>query len=501
MKKLFLSVLACSSIILTTNYVHAKEIIPEESNLVVNPNKVVQLEEVKKLIPDQIKLNMKDTDLFQNEETMFDSILYEKGKTFINSILRANVEFVTETITSGNYTYEQENFIVNGTKMYFDLFVTDWRTIELSIYERKSPDFYHCSSEEECKDKDIEKTLQFRKKLQVVYINHDQFDPTIEAYVKNAIQNVNFNKISSNFNLEYEESFHQFKDYVKKNINDDSLQLYFSSFTGGGDGDYSVQGIMIAIAKNGVVYEVVPGYDVTFNAVMIPEHIIDTDEAYIQYALPKIEEIWNQYSILNVSKLADPIISVFDTEITNDGTFYKILLSGDACSDSEECFARVILKKENKTKVIDHISISNDANITLKATKMDRNSSIYQEMFEKAKLNGFSNLFGAYELSFISGNIKDGLDITFSLGEQYNGINAYVLHQKSDGTYEEFRKKVENGTIVITVFELSPFLISLDETPNNVQTSSLNVLFYSIISASSLFFIVFLQFKKKMKRI
>ena len=149
-KKLFLSVLACSSIILTTSYVYAKEIISEESNIVVNPNQVVQLEEVKKLIPDQIKLNMKDTDLFQNEETMFDSILYEKGETFIDSILRANVEFITETITSGNYTYEQENFIVNGTKMYFDLFVTDWRTIEVSIYERKSPDFYHCSSEEEC---------------------------------------------------------------------------------------------------------------------------------------------------------------------------------------------------------------------------------------------------------------------------------------------------------------------------------------------------------------
>ncbi len=256
---------------------------------------------------------------------------------------------------------------------------------------------------------------------------------------------------------------------------------------------------MVAIAKNGVIYDIVEGYDFTFHTIIISDYLIDTDEAYIQYALPKIKEIWDQYSILNVIKLSDNSFSAFDKKIQNNGTFYKILLGGELCNTEEECFARVILKKENMTKVMDHISISNHLNVKLNASQLEKNSPIYQSMFEKAKLKGYFHLFGGYEIQLESGNIENGMTITFSFQEQYNGMNAYVLHRKKDGMEEEFIKKVENGKIDISVTELSPFLIAFNDTPNNVQTSTVNLSLYFLLAFSS-FSILGILIKKNLSK-
>ena len=88
--------------------------------------------------------------------------------------------------------------------MYYEINIKYLHTFVVTGYDRKAPDFYHCISEEDCQEKDIEKTVQFRKEISIVYANQNLFDKNEEEYVKKAIQNFDFIKISSDFNLDYE---------------------------------------------------------------------------------------------------------------------------------------------------------------------------------------------------------------------------------------------------------------------------------------------------------
>ncbi len=528
-KKILLSALVASSLFFIMNGVNAQEITTttgdstEQETTAVSQNAVTSIEDVEMFIPDSITLDIKDTDLFSNNDEIWEGILHEKAQEKIDLIFRSNVEFKTETVTSaipgmvGN-TYEQENFFINGVKMYYDIWVDDMNTLTVSVYERKSPDYYFCSSEEECEEEDIEKTLQTRKIVQVKYSNSNQYNTEDESYVKNAIKNVNFGKVSGIWDTDdeaaYESGLQQYQDYIASAINDASLKVYAQYTSGGGDGDYSVLGTSVAIEKNGVIYAVIDGYNAFFNAVTIPNDVVDTDEAYINYALPKLQEIWNQYTITNVIKIEDDVISAasFGLNIVNDGIFYKILLAGDYCYEEEECFARVILKKESVTKIIDHVSVSDEENVTLSGMVLDQEDSTYKEMLEKSISQGYANVFGAYELKLVSGNIQDGLTVTFSLGTENDGRQVLVLHKKNDGNYESFLKTVQNGKIDVDVTELSPFMVvfngAIDNTVNNVlsnsslnnaQTSSIDVVLYSILTISSLIGLVYIVIKNRKK--
>ena len=57
---------------------------------------------------------------------------------------------------------------------------------------------------------------------------------------------------------------------------------------------------------------------------------------------------------------------------------------------------------------------------------------------------------------------KPPLTLRFGLGERLNGKTVYILHRLLNGDVEHFTVTVANGEAVITVQELSPFLLSLD---------------------------------------
>lgn len=68
-----------------------------------------------------------------------------------------------------------------------------------------------------------------------------------------------------------------------------------------------------------------------------------------------------------------------------------------------------------------------------------------------------------------AGAFQPPLTLHFHIGTQYNGRIVYVLHRLSDGGTEQFTVVVANGEVVITVQELSPFLLAVD--PQIVITS------------------------------
>lgn len=518
--KILLSVLAIFSLFLNVN-VNAEEIQNEEStnNQVEQTNlestkTVNSIEDVKKFIPDSIELDIKSVDLFDDEtEEVKQYFLGKLGDIVsekIDKIFRDNVEITKETVT-GTYggSYEQENFFVNGVKMYYAVGASDINTVTVTVYERKEPSYYSCSSEEDCSEKDIEKTVQFRKNIKIKYSNSDQYNEEDKKYITSIVNSSEFKNaiegIVVDTTSDVDTVIEYVTNYLTKIINDNSLKIIVEGIGMAGGGDYQVMGSVIAIAKNDIVYEIQSANIYGFNEIIVPEETADTDEAYINYALPKLKEIWNSYNIEKVEKLNDEyVLNDEVVKLKNNGTFYKLYLSGENCTEGEECYVRAVIRKENSTKISDNVIINNNSGITINGTKISSEDDIYTEMLNLAKEKGFTNVFGSYEFKIMSGSINDKLTLTFTLGTDYNGKYALVLHKKADGSYEEFSKVIENGKVEIEVSELSPFMVLINDTapntaPNNAQTASMNIVFYSLTAIVSLLGIAYIIIKSRKK--
>ena len=99
-------------------------------------------------------------------------------------------------------------------------------------------------------------------------------------------------------------------------------------------------------------------------------------------------------------------------------------------------------------------------NARMNIVPLAQNESAREEL--EALLNG-KDVIAAFEISI---SPADGflppLTVSFKLGDQYNGRMVYVLHKLHDGSAEQFTAMVSGGAAIITVQELSPFLLAAD---------------------------------------
>lgn len=115
----------------------------------------------------------------------------------------------------------------------------------------------------------------------------------------------------------------------------------------------------------------------------------------------------------------------------------------------------------NNTK-IGYVSIASK-DVSLVGNEIKNNENVYTEMANVLKNKGYNQINYAYELS-ATGNIKNGVELTFDVGTNNNGRQAMILHKKSNGEYETFERTVEDGKVKITVTEFSPFMVAVAET-------------------------------------
>ncbi len=135
---------------------------------------------------------------------------------------------------------------------------------------------------------------------------------------------------------------------------------------------------------------------------------------------------------------------------------------------------------------------------------------IYKEMVKEFENKGYTNILGAYDLTAY-GTTYDNMKVSFNLGSNNNGKEVIILHKKKDNTYETFTTTVADGKAEITVSEFSPFMIALsnnntttenvNKAPNNAQTSSIDIVLYSILALGSLVGITYILISKKKKEI
>lgn len=141
--------------------------------------------------------------------------------------------------------------------------------------------------------------------------------------------------------------------------------------------------------------------------------------------------------------------------------------------------------------------------------KLEQDDEIYKTMAKELKNKGFINILGCYELEAY-GPTTNNMKVSFNLGSNYNGKEVQILHKKKDNTYEIFKTRVSDGKVEITVRELSPFMIALSDStiienvnkaPNNAQTSSMDIVLYSILILGSLVGITYILVSNKKKEI
>lgn len=161
-------------------------------------------------------------------------------------------------------------------------------------------------------------------------------------------------------------------------------------------------------------------------------------------------------------------------------------------------------------------TLENGTSIAMGKLNNVDNKDIFTEMAKELNKNGCGNIIGAYELTAY-GTTTDNMKVSFTLGNEYNGKGVKILHKKHDNTYELFTTTVENGKATITVSEFSPFMIALSDSndrgtaapsedtnnttsaPNNAQTSSIDIVLYSILAIGSLLGITYIVVKNRKK--
>jgi hypothetical protein len=73
------------------------------------------------------------------------------------------------------------------------------------------------------------------------------------------------------------------------------------------------------------------------------------------------------------------------------------------------------------------------------------------------------NAIAAYEVHVEPAEaFRPPLTLTFAVGQSFNGRTVYILHKLSNGSTDIYTPTVSNGEAVITVNELSPFLLAVD---------------------------------------
>lgn len=454
-----MSILLLAMCIFNANVVQATE-----------PTKTPQ--EILNLVPDTIEVDMLESEVFIVDE---------------DNLVEDHIDLINQKITK---VFTDNKIDLKALNLqYTNLSVTD-------LYEDIHKATIYLSST----DKNIYEPLA-KKNITIKYKNTSAYNDKDKNYVLEKAKKLPSAIAVSNNSADYGEN--EFQNNIENIISDKNIKVIinYGAF-GSTAGDIVQANSFVALYKNNVLYKTMGISSLAFETIIIPDNVQDTDEAYINYALPKIKEIWNRFEVSNVKRITGKVDE--ENNITNNGTYYIMTLNG---TDS----ARVVLKKSNTKKILDNVAISNSS-ATINGTNIDKTSSIYTEMLSKAKEKGFNNIFNAYELKLASGNISNGLTITFSLGTENNGKQALILHKKANGSYEEFTETVENGKVNIKVTELSPFMVALKDKTTTATTPIANnnrkldnepktgvsnyILLASIIALISLGGIVVLKLKK-----
>lgn len=182
------------------------------------------------------------------------------------------------------------------------------------------------------------------------------------------------------------------------------------------------------------------------------------------------------------------IIGVNATKI-NDTTYTFLMPNEDATINAE---FELIYEENTITKTLGDLTVdikgTFSQNPELVITKIEKGNNGYDSLITLVKED--KEVIGSYDLSITGGTYIGNLELTFTVGKQYEGNILTIYHKKASGDIEILTGTVENGKVVITVSELSPFILVTDkevtEQKDATPKTGDNMYSYTIIMAISI---------------
>ena len=360
------------------------------------------------------------------------------------------------------------------------------------------------------------------KKIKITYCNTKDYNEEDAKEIQAKLSKIDLNNIiateinSTNAPTNSGDSEEYIKKVVENGFNDDKVKVVVYSGTRSDIYNFGFARKDVLIFKNDILYA-----ETKFNSFYMPQLTIPAninEDEYANYAMPLIKKYvdqnWSEYyngeitsfeKVDDFGKLIKDEISTFDIGYNNVENVYKVKFA-----NASDDFI-IYLKQDGVKSVVKSVYFDEIDGVDLSGTTIDESSSIYSELKDKMQEKGYENIFGAFELKVVTGDITGGLTLTFNVGSEHNGKKAFVLHQKHDGTIEEFTGIVADGKIKVTVNELSPFMVALGDvveeestetvtttsTSNNADTGTTNIFLCGTVALSAMGGMVYLKKKKQ----
>lgn len=149
-------------------------------------------------------------------------------------------------------------------------------------------------------------------------------------------------------------------------------------------------------------------------------------------------------------------------------------------------------------------------NASLVVNPVSTDTDRYQSLIKVDEISG-TTILGAYDVT-LTGTMEGQAQLTFTVGEKYNGKKVTVLHYTDDSekVYDSYCAEVVNGKITITVTGFSPFVLAIDNDTNLTDTAAVspktadhaNIIIWTVLCLLSFISIIILRNRNKilMKR-
>lgn len=235
--------------------------------------------------------------------------------------------------------------------------------------------------------------------------------------------------------------------------------------------------------------------------ITVPNNIEDTEEAYINYALPKIEKRIKEYAGGGNAN----ITGTLKVKKQNGNTYIV--------SDDKQNFGNIIIKKDENAKE-DIVNKVENVNITTDGIKIDsttnvvpKNTTLSVEKITSgnsyntvSKVLGTSvNKFVVYDISLLSNNTKiqpnGKVKVSIPIPSDYNRNKLEVYRIKDNGEKIKYDVTVEGDYATFETDHFSTYVLAethqnskeKDETPKTGTTNIIGyVLAITIVSGAGI---------------
>ena len=399
----------------------------------------------------------------------------KESPEFVNAVWDHD-EYKTDILTAETKTYLKENVTVYGYALgsEFDNKNAVFCLTPKAFADRFGLKFVELSEFIDYTDEQLLEMLPAeislnRKESDIVEKRKDTITD-IEEKIKNILEE---NKVDV-YKYEISAYFNDFEDYTSsvlieikennKNIGSKTVKIVYNN-----SNDYNADD-----AKNIKIYmeTCTVNKEGTYKKnnlealyLVSKEHLIDTIEGELDgvRTVCIVTSGTDTYGAAIGKYGTDAIEGWSEEDYICNGTLYIIKNDVIYMSKQVHLVFEPVEIAEEEVDLKSGISVNTEksSNVVVNAKEINESNNNYSKIVERAKNNGYNQVYKAFEVKLINGDLKEGIDIIFDLGTENNEKQAIVIHLKADGTYEEFEETVTDGKVSIHVTELSPFLVAL----------------------------------------